>query len=77
MLNSSVWSPEKGWGFQWEPKRLTIREGDTVVWAWEKKDSFSQLKFNVFQTASGFTNSYNGNGFNSGAKTSLGMLDCS
>ncbi|KAK7084670.1 hypothetical protein SK128_002604 [Halocaridina rubra] len=58
-----------GPGYAWTPKVLTIQEGDSVTWSWMKKDIYSQLVYNVFQTASASDKTYDGTGFNSGAPT--------
>lgn len=70
--NSISFPSVHGPGYAWNPKRVVIREGDSVKWEWTKNDPLSQLMYNVFQTSSGAAYEYDGSGFNSGSPTSAG-----
>lgn len=63
-----------GPGFLWSPKVVEAREGDSVTWAWQKQNPYSQLQHNVFQTSSSSSQLYDGSGFHSGPPTSSGAL---
>ncbi|XP_066939673.1 fibrocystin-L-like [Macrobrachium rosenbergii] len=62
-----------GVGYDWEPKFLDVREGDTVSWVWKKSDPSSQMQYNVFQTSAPGIIEHD-KGFTSGDPTPTGSL---
>ncbi|KAG7173087.1 Fibrocystin-L-like 2 [Homarus americanus] len=66
--------PSYGVGFAWSPRLVEAREGDSMTWQWNKKDEFSILRHNIFQSVSSTSFTYDGSGFHSGSPTPAGSM---